>query len=343
MMLCDICKAFSVNVDDFLPSKERIINQRGWLDRVGVGSIAAIRSRSKRCTLCNLLIATLNAENTIHCSLNASECQRSVQLYWSPPTCAQNPGIRISELCVTYRGDTIPSLNHKNRISLHADSRPTQSSSLLLGRDVPSIIDIGRFRSWLDSCRRWHGTDCGRSGHPQVITPFAISQSTKTRALRVIDCHSMCLAEVPFTEQFLALSYVWGIKPVFKLLQRDLKTLCEAGALRHFWKEIPLTIRDAVDLTKALGIQHIWVDSLCIVQDDPSDKAYWIPRMDLIYMRAFLTIIAASGEASTGLSGLSIERIPQTKAKLDKDMTVIVRGNVTQMLLESKYDLRAWV
>ena len=59
-------------------------------------------------------------------------------------------------------------------------------------------------------------------------------------------------------------------------------------------------------LTDLLGERYLWVDSLCIVQDDKKDKAVQIAAMDLIYSSAVLTVAAASGiSADTGLHGMS--------------------------------------
>ena len=57
--------------------------------------------------------------------------------------------------------------------------------------------------------------------------------------------------------------------------------------------------------TEALGERYIWIDSLCIVQDDELDKAKYLSVMDAVYAHAILTIVnAASGDTSSGLPGI---------------------------------------
>ncbi|EMT69531.1 hypothetical protein FOC4_g10003261 [Fusarium odoratissimum] len=57
--------------------------------------------------------------------------------------------------------------------------------------------------------------------------------------------------------------------------------------------------------TGGVGERFLWVDALCIVQDDPADLGHQTARMDLIYSKALFTILAACGEDSTsGLAGL---------------------------------------
>lgn len=69
--------------------------------------------------------------------------------------------------------------------------------------------------------------------------------------------------------------------------------------------DLPATIADAIDVTLAAGERYLWVDSLCIIQDDEADKQYYIPKMDSVYGCALFTIIALSGEAAdVGLPGV---------------------------------------
>ncbi|RYN77164.1 hypothetical protein AA0120_g11625 [Alternaria tenuissima] len=61
----------------------------------------------------------------------------------------------------------------------------------------------------------------------------------------------------------------------------------------------PKTIRDAIQVCCSLGFHYIWIDALCIVQDDDDEKASEIAKMQSIYRNAALTIGAASAANST--------------------------------------------
>lgn len=63
--------------------------------------------------------------------------------------------------------------------------------------------------------------------------------------------------------------------------------------------ELPKTIRDAIRVTVGLGYSYLWVDSLCIFQDDESDQAREIAKMPLIYRNAIITIVAAMASSSS--------------------------------------------
>jgi hypothetical protein len=60
------------------------------------------------------------------------------------------------------------------------------------------------------------------------------------------------------------------------------------------------TFRDALKITRALGLRYLWVDSLCILQDSPEDWKERSSRMPDIYKNAFVTIAAAATEDCLG-------------------------------------------
>lgn len=86
------------------------------------------------------------------------------------------------------------------------------------------------------------------------------------------------------------LSHVWGgdqrQKTTRDVLPEYLENIC--------FETLPQTIKDAVNVCRGLLIPYLWIDSLCIVQDDKLDKAREIPRMALVYRHARLTIAAAN-------------------------------------------------
>jgi hypothetical protein len=78
-----------------------------------------------------------------------------------------------------------------------------------------------------------------------------------------------------------------------------------ASTLKTRKGNLPKTIRNAIDLVDQLGIQHLWVDCLCIIQDDTDSKHDQIQAMSGIYANAYVTIIAGNGwDANHGLRGI---------------------------------------
>ena len=56
----------------------------------------------------------------------------------------------------------------------------------------------------------------------------------------------------------------------------------------------PLTLRDGIIVAHGLGFRYLWIDALCIVQDDEDDKDNEIPQMRWIFFNADCIIIAAT-------------------------------------------------
>lgn len=71
----------------------------------------------------------------------------------------------------------------------------------------------------------------------------------------------------------------------------------------EYEKDIPLqllprTICDAVVATHGIGLRYLWVDAMCIVQDDGDDMAEQIGQMHAVYRSAYVTISAATAATS---------------------------------------------
>jgi hypothetical protein len=81
--------------------------------------------------------------------------------------------------------------------------------------------------------------------------------------------------------------------------------LDEAFSLRS--EQLPLVIRDVMELVARLGERYLWMDSLCIVQDDLESKHKQVLQMAAIYSAAHVTIVAAAGE-DTNAGLLSVRR-----------------------------------
>jgi heterokaryon incompatibility protein (HET) len=70
-------------------------------------------------------------------------------------------------------------------------------------------------------------------------------------------------------------------------------------------KDIPLTIKDAIQVTKALGYRWLWVDKYCIDQNNETEKQTQCGRMGDIYAGSQITIFALGHDSNYGLPGVS--------------------------------------
>lgn len=105
--------------------------------------------------------------------------------------------------------------------------------------------------------------------------------------------------EVSNKERYTTLSHCWGASPDNMPLRTTHATKA-AHMVSIPMRTLPKTFRDAIDVTRALNVRYIWIDSLCIVQDDLEDWEQEAAKMASIYEGSFLTIAAADSPNSNG-------------------------------------------
>lgn len=252
--------------------------------------------QSPDCHLCRVIHQALLFEaiaGAVHPSfLESSSEEGSVTLHFRPST-----------------GDSIFAANWTKEIeqglwmtmeaTIHfykGKGTATNADSLALG---PSAFGASRVVSWKRVQERI--SDCLKNHH----------HANQTRSLppgfMVLDIASGCIVEPPKEFQYIALSYVWGPQqPGYLELNRqtesDLRTPRSLDT-----KQVPRTIRDTMTACTELGVRYLWVDRLCIIQDeDHPQKMAQIRSMDAVYASAYLTICAVHGiDSEIGLLGLS--------------------------------------
>lgn len=159
------------------------------------------------------------------------------------------------------------------------------------------LIDFDRIRRWIHLCDSTHDL-------------CQAKESLGLQRLRLVNVKEMCIKEIwdatdvhPAIPAYATLSYVWGSSKFQRLTRENLASLMEPHGLSTI--TLPTTIHDAISICERLQISYLWIDSLCIIQDDESDMTEFIDKMDLIYNGSTLTIIAASGlSADSGIPGL---------------------------------------
>jgi len=66
---------------------------------------------------------------------------------------------------------------------------------------------------------------------------------------------------------YVALSSSWGTELPLRTTKETLDKYCEEIPFEDF----PKTLHDALHVTRGMGLQYIWIDALCIIQDDEND------------------------------------------------------------------------
>lgn len=172
----------------------------------------------------------------------------------------------------------------------------------------PLWLDMRRIRRWSEYCDTYHAGFCHTLSRWQRVTP--------AENIILLDVENQCLVRLPQHQRYITLSYVWGkIPDSFQTTRANFAQLQLSGALRlrGLGCRLPATIRDAINLTGMIGQRYLWVDSLCIIQDDNTAKLEQIGKMASIYANSYLTIIAADGiDANYGLRGVGNGSLPRS-------------------------------
>ena len=145
---------------------------------------------------------------------------------------------------------------------------------------------------------------------------------------RVIDIARRCIVE-DVNAPFVALSYVWGKDTRLSLLTatRDaISGMKREGGLPR--EGMPRTIEDAMSIATRLGESYLWVDRLCIIQDNPEDKSKQVEVMNDIFSSARLVLVAAYGNSMHfGIHGISR---PRRLAQYHEDLSTFRVTNVVR-------------
>ena len=235
-------------------------------------------------------------------------------------------------------------LTRISQFSLRVASERSTSPSgfgLRYGRILDRYeIDLEVGRICLAACEQGHGIACSSPGWSRQL------EKPDMMGFRVIDVQEERLVEVKHHQhvEYACLSYVWGKYETIKLNSSNLEQLSTLQGLSQSRAGISKTIRAAMQVVQAIGKRYLWVDSLCIKQDDEKEKKSQIVQMDRVYGNAVVTIVAADGHsAQSGLVGITYSRshdIGQIAEEVRDGINVLVPLNKKQEL--NPWDSRAW-
>ncbi|KAH6669468.1 heterokaryon incompatibility protein-domain-containing protein [Halenospora varia] len=291
--------------------------------------ISRIKSNQSQCSVCNLIQRQLTNEPVPAGSLMAVyKCEdlddriESLWLYF--------PGSKKPIVQLTIFAD------EGTFASRHIPYRPVADS----GSDK-SIQDI---KDWITTCNRSH-TRCRYSlsgakiKHSAPLPTRVIDVGGSPETVRLMESSQKAA-------QYVALSHCWGGSSHYRTTESSLEQ--HKNALKII--DLPKTLQNAVFVVRKLGLRYLWVDSLCIIQDDEDDWLREASRMADVYEGAYLTIAASA--SSDGSGGLFLSREVQELVRLPCEKTDEVSGHMyfgiadmeaAQRMLRGPLNSRAWV
>jgi hypothetical protein len=166
-----------------------------------------------------------------------------------------------------------------------------------------NLSNIRIMETWLSQCDSCH-TLCTK--HDQSFVPtrlldlkaFALKASDidKRFDLRLIATETLVREHRPI--DYVALSHCWGRPDKHPIM--TYKSNIEDQTTCISFASLSRTFRDAVQIVRQLNKRYLWIDSLCIIQNDETDWAKESALMGDVYSNAYCTLSALSSKDGTG-------------------------------------------
>ena len=340
-LLCCVCK--TINFEKLITGEID--------DDINLGTLISISKKQNECTLCSLIVKAARQHGTakfgelIFHAHDGSLITCSVRFRYTGWTALEN-GKERREIGVRIKFNGHWNSSYTGSTSM---VRPLaseyRSDNLFCGRLLPrGHVDFETIKTWISTCVSSHTsveelTGCG--------TRKWETTRNKVNNLNVIDVKNDCVVSLPEGQPYVALSYVWGQVSTLLATKENQNALSQPGGLSRAARKDPIakTILDAIILTRNLDLRYIWVDSLCIVQDDAAEKTRLIDEMAVVYLAALFTIIAAAGDSgNSGLPGIQpmSRTIKQDIAIINARLSLLLQGLSETNLDSSAWNTRGW-
>ncbi|KAJ8118954.1 hypothetical protein OPT61_g166 [Boeremia exigua] len=304
-MFCERCQSFWVGAlaKAQIPEKTSRAEDIIWAQYETIlhTSIRDLKSASdSRCRICRIIYfspadfehASLlkNHDEQIHVVLTLNPAEGPLPLLHVEFREATTAGVRIPKRLVAScsgilgtQSGTQAEIHHSGDDLATMLNEATRLDNDHTGSD--GALQLASY--WIKSCVGTH----------EKCRPAASSCSSPFLPTRLLDVSNTDVRLVESktdidrsTEgSYLALSHCWGRVPIIRTLKENYEQHKKGISPEKLSK----TFREAVHTTRKLGFRYIWIDSLCIVQDDGDDWAAEAATMCDVYQYAMLTIAAA--------------------------------------------------
>ncbi|KAL7784570.1 heterokaryon incompatibility domain-containing protein [Trichoderma ceciliae] len=157
-------------------------------------------------------------------------------------------------------------------------------------------------------------------------------------------------SSIPLDIRYMTLSHRWGNSPSIILNSKTAPALLSGNIpLELLNSSNAKLFRHAIYVTRCLGIRYLWIDSMCIMQDDDSEKGKEIALMCEIYFNSSLNISAT--DSTSGADGLIFQRdaLKTTPCRVSLDVSgetldlVAFHNKAAVESDEGELNTRGWV
>lgn len=173
---------------------------------------------------------------------------------------------------------------HKHKMRLLIDIVEFQTDRDVVPLTANVVFDahsiatsLPRIESWLEQCK---------ADHPQCQSYHTSFMPSRILKIGGLDCEEIFLTQPTISTSYIALSYCWGKAQFLKLTSGNVQA-CIDGISVH---DLPNIFQYALQVCRGLNFQYIWIDALCILQDDPQDWEIEASKMADVYRNSVLTL-----------------------------------------------------
>jgi hypothetical protein len=171
-------------------------------------------------------------------------------------------------------------------------------ASLEICSYIGRLDSLSQARKWLETCVENHKDCTGASGQLSSFSP--------TRLIYIPGDFASCGVQIltkgdkrrPLKAPYMTVSHCWGWGGDAPI-RLDSKSKCNFEEEGIPFGDLPKTFQYAVVITNSLGVDYLWIDSLCILQDYPTDWENEARSMCDVYMHSTCNIAALDSHNAT--------------------------------------------
>ncbi|KAI1428433.1 heterokaryon incompatibility protein-domain-containing protein [Xylaria sp. FL1777] len=187
--------------------------------------------------------------------------------------------------------------------------------------DTSSEAAFARSFQWIRECQQTHALCNSRGSTPLPNRVVDVGDSDYPR-IKLYETQNE-------PAKYICLSHCWGTAQLIRTTTATIHQYKEGIS----WVELSTTFQHAIIFARKLGIQYVWIDSLCIIQDSEDDWRAESSRMATIYENSHITLAATKSGSGAGgfFSAASLEcKAHELRCNEDDGMShpIYVRRNL---------------
>ncbi|RDL35913.1 uncharacterized protein BP5553_06525 [Venustampulla echinocandica] len=171
-------------------------------------------------------------------------------------------------------------------IPIGAPKLPTPSDPDPPADTLDSFIELPQ--AWLQDCNLNHRDVCAPRRGKQILPKRLISVEHPKKS-KIIETAALGLDLRQI--EYIAFSHKWGDMPVEAV---TMKQNLDKRKINIPLKELPLSFKNAMAITRALKCTYLWIDSLCILQGPDGDFDEQADKMQTTFSRAYCVLAACN-------------------------------------------------